>query len=213
MHSKSFTVDNQITCVGGRNVGDEYFANREQGIFADVDALCVGAVVQEVSECFDAFWNFPAAVEIDCIVKEDPKQYAASGATDFTRSVSGPSATDYLSRAAGSVLLERARAGRIEFEWVPVELVSDRPAKVLGQSRQGDLMASVLRGLIGKGIARRFGLFRADLIRCQGLCANGPQRGRCARPDQFLCFDRCRYGSCRICKASAFSREVGGASV
>jgi len=150
MHSKSFTVDNQITCVGGRNVGDEYFANREQGIFADVDTLCVGAVVQEVSECFDAFWNFPAPVEIDCIVKEDPKQYAASGATDFTRSVSGPSATDYLSRAAGSVLLERARAGRIEFEWVPVELVSDRPAKVLGQSRQGDLMASVLRGLIGQ---------------------------------------------------------------
>ena len=26
MHSKSFTVDNQVTIVGGRNIGDEYFA-------------------------------------------------------------------------------------------------------------------------------------------------------------------------------------------
>src|SRR5690606_10063774 len=25
MHNKSFTVDNQVTIVGGRNVGDEYF--------------------------------------------------------------------------------------------------------------------------------------------------------------------------------------------
>jgi phosphatidylserine/phosphatidylglycerophosphate/cardiolipin synthase-like enzyme len=26
MHNKSFTVDNQATVVGGRNIGDEYFA-------------------------------------------------------------------------------------------------------------------------------------------------------------------------------------------
>ena len=25
MHSKTFTVDNQISIVGGRNIGDEYF--------------------------------------------------------------------------------------------------------------------------------------------------------------------------------------------
>ena len=25
MHNKSFTADNQVTIVGGRNIGDEYF--------------------------------------------------------------------------------------------------------------------------------------------------------------------------------------------
>ena len=64
MHSKSFTVDNQVTIVGGRNIGDEYFAAKREGMFADLDAVCIGPVVQEVSDCFDQFWNSPLAVPI-----------------------------------------------------------------------------------------------------------------------------------------------------
>ena len=34
MHSKTYTVDNQATIVGGRNIGDEYFLCRQEcGIF------------------------------------------------------------------------------------------------------------------------------------------------------------------------------------
>ena len=29
MHNKSFTIDNQVTSVGGRNIADEYFGARE----------------------------------------------------------------------------------------------------------------------------------------------------------------------------------------
>ena len=29
MHNKSFTADNQVTIIGGRNVGDEYFGADE----------------------------------------------------------------------------------------------------------------------------------------------------------------------------------------
>jgi putative cardiolipin synthase len=57
MHAKSFTVDSQATIVGGRNIGDEYFAARKKGQFADLDVLTVGAVVPEVSKAFDAYWN------------------------------------------------------------------------------------------------------------------------------------------------------------
>lgn len=57
MHAKSFTVDSQATIVGGRNIGDEYFAARKKGQFADLDVLVVGAVVPEVSKAFDAYWN------------------------------------------------------------------------------------------------------------------------------------------------------------
>ena len=65
MHNKSFTADNQVTIVGGRNIGDEYFgANMEVG-FQDLDVLAVGPVVREVSTEFDLFWNsasaYPAA--------------------------------------------------------------------------------------------------------------------------------------------------------
>ena len=46
MHNKSFTADNQATIVGGRNVGNEYFAAGEGVAFADLDVLAVGPVVR-----------------------------------------------------------------------------------------------------------------------------------------------------------------------
>ena len=53
MHNKSFTVDNQRTIVGGRNIGDEYFATGAEIDFGDLDLLAVGPVVGEVSDAFD----------------------------------------------------------------------------------------------------------------------------------------------------------------
>jgi putative cardiolipin synthase len=49
MHNKSFTVDNQYTIVGGRNIGDEYFDAGEGFNFYDMDVL---------------YWNHEAAVPI-----------------------------------------------------------------------------------------------------------------------------------------------------
>ncbi|MET0050252.1 MAG: phospholipase D-like domain-containing protein, partial [Candidatus Thiodiazotropha sp.] len=42
MHNKSFTVDNQATIVGGRNIGDEYFEANPALAFGDLDVLGFG---------------------------------------------------------------------------------------------------------------------------------------------------------------------------
>src|SRR6185436_11269917 len=64
MHNKSFTADNQVSIVGGRNVGDEYFGATDGVLFADVDVMAVGPVVSEVSAEFDRYWasesSYPA---------------------------------------------------------------------------------------------------------------------------------------------------------
>jgi len=57
MHNKSFTVDNQATVVGGRNIGNEYFSADEVSNFRDIDVFAVGPVVHEVSKQFDTYWN------------------------------------------------------------------------------------------------------------------------------------------------------------
>jgi putative cardiolipin synthase len=57
MHNKSFTVDNEVTIVGGRNVGDEYFGADQEISFIDLDVLAVGPVVREVSADFDRYWE------------------------------------------------------------------------------------------------------------------------------------------------------------
>jgi cardiolipin synthase C len=57
MHNKSFTVDNEVTVVGGRNIGDEYFDAGGDVQFVDLDILALGPAVREVAALFDAFWN------------------------------------------------------------------------------------------------------------------------------------------------------------
>ena len=57
MHNKSFTVDNQVTIVGGRNIADEYFQTSGENEFIDEDLLAIGPVVDTVSEGFDEYWN------------------------------------------------------------------------------------------------------------------------------------------------------------
>ena len=65
MHNKSFTVDNQVTIVGGRNVGDQYFAAPGGVMFVDLDVLAVGPVVDAVSDIFDRYWGSESAYPLD----------------------------------------------------------------------------------------------------------------------------------------------------
>ncbi|HBB81729.1 MAG TPA: phospholipase, partial [Sulfitobacter sp.] len=57
MHNKSFTVDGHATILGGRNIGDEYFATGPTALYVDLDVLAVGRVVNDVSSDFDRYWR------------------------------------------------------------------------------------------------------------------------------------------------------------
>src|SRR5690606_32379982 len=67
MHNKSMTVDGQLTLVGGRNIGDEYFGADDGLVFADLDVLAAGPIVAEVSEDFDLYWNSRSAYPLDIL--------------------------------------------------------------------------------------------------------------------------------------------------
>ncbi len=67
MHNKSFTVDNQATIVGGRNIGNEYFDADPLLAFADLDILAIGAVVKKVSASFDDYWNSSMTYPIETL--------------------------------------------------------------------------------------------------------------------------------------------------
>ena len=57
MHNKSFTADDQVTIIGGRNIGDEYFGAGDEVQFVDLDVMAIGAVVDEVTQDFDRYWS------------------------------------------------------------------------------------------------------------------------------------------------------------
>lgn len=65
MHNKLLVADDRFAITGGRNIGDEYFQQRPELAFGDLDVLAAGPVVQDFSAGFDTYWNsahaFPVA--------------------------------------------------------------------------------------------------------------------------------------------------------
>ena len=72
MHNKSFTADNQITIIGGRNVGDEYFGAEASVAFADMDVLLGGPAAKEVSKSFDLYWNSTLSYDVSNLGEPTP---------------------------------------------------------------------------------------------------------------------------------------------
>ncbi len=80
MHNKSFTADNQVTIIGGRNIAGEYFGARRDSQFADLDVIAIGPLVDEVSDSFDLYWNHERALPVPAFA-EMPEDLDAALAT------------------------------------------------------------------------------------------------------------------------------------
>ena len=70
MHNKSYTVDNRVSIIGGRNIADEYFELQQNTDFHDFDMLGFGPIASEISRTFDRFWNHELSVPVDAFQKE-----------------------------------------------------------------------------------------------------------------------------------------------
>jgi putative cardiolipin synthase len=130
MHNKSFTVDNQITILGGRNIADEYFGADEEAKFGDLDVIAIGPVVQDVSNMFDSYWNHETALPVPAFVKplEDPISALNELRSRLTRArkeiVNSKYAEAVISRTQSFLAASDKR-----FRWAPYQLVVDSPDK------------------------------------------------------------------------------------
>ena len=57
MHNKALIVDDTFSIVGGRNIGDIYYATGDSTLFLDFDILSVGKVNKDIRNMFDLYWN------------------------------------------------------------------------------------------------------------------------------------------------------------
>jgi putative cardiolipin synthase len=69
MHNKLFIADSAIVVAGGRNIADEYFMRSMTDNFVDMDALIVGAVVPQLVNIFDTYWNSPHVFPVQDVIR------------------------------------------------------------------------------------------------------------------------------------------------
>lgn len=132
MHNKSFTVDNQATILGGRNIGNEYFEADPDLAFADLDVLAIGPVVNEVSASFDLYWNSELAYPASVLKGEPPTleeiEQKRQQLNDF---VAQQTDSEYLKALRNSNLANQIRRNQVRYYWGDSEVVYDQPEKIL----------------------------------------------------------------------------------
>ena len=146
MHNKSFTADNQVTIVGGRNVGDEYFGAGTGVVFADLDVMAAGSAVQEVSNAFDLFWNSPSAYPAERLLGQGGSEAAAVLKGRFDEVRADPASLTYFEALRQSTVVRELHAGRLPFTAGDAQLLHDDPAKTLDTSGRRDVL--LLSGLL-----------------------------------------------------------------
>jgi putative cardiolipin synthase len=129
MHNKSFTVDNQVSIVGGRNIAVEYFQLETTGEFIDFDMLTVGPIVREISGSFDDYWNDVLAVPLDALHDAPGREKIMEGRSRIMQGMAEAGDSVYAA-AVNSELMQAFDAGRVPPFLADARIVVDQPSKL-----------------------------------------------------------------------------------
>ncbi len=150
MHNKVFIADNQIGITGGRNIGDEYFNAHHDIAFVDLDVVAAGAIVDDLSQSFDQYWNSPAAVPASAL-PVDPGDIRLQRTSRYLQQFrSERLGSDYGRRLTTADPIPGLLTGKTPWQVARADLLVDPPEKVLKRSKS---MSRLLMGqLAGLGI-------------------------------------------------------------
>ncbi|MDP9996020.1 putative cardiolipin synthase [Variovorax boronicumulans] len=131
MHNKMLIADNSFAVSGGRNIGNEYFMRSTAANFIDMDVISSGAVVRQMSEGFDRYWNSSHAWPIERIAPLRTTPEAAQQRFDAIVRTAVPDVPirprDVLNK---SPVGEQLITGKIDRYWALGTLFVDDPEKI-----------------------------------------------------------------------------------
>jgi putative cardiolipin synthase len=157
MHNKSFTIDNAMSIVGGRNIGEEYFELNQDVKFDDYEVFTLGPVVHEISDGFDVFWNSELAVPMEAFkVKVDTSDLEKWRQYITTEMDKGE--TGIYGKAINSPLLLDIEEGKVTVIPARAVLVTDTPEKL--QNAIGNVELATLAAETD----RRFDAARSEIL-------------------------------------------------
>ncbi|WP_455223225.1 phospholipase D family protein [Kaarinaea lacus] len=134
MHNKSFTVDNQVTIVGGRNVGNEYYDADPDVNFNDFDVLALGPVAREVSASFDKYWNSEFSIPVEEIITQSDRSIK-DVVKQILESEAKLKESPYVQAVKDSEFADHIRRGSLPLYWGEAHVLYDEPEKLTSNSK------------------------------------------------------------------------------
>jgi putative cardiolipin synthase len=158
MHNKQLIADDTAVVLGGRNIGDEYFALG--GIdFQDVDVLGGGPIARESAQSFESYWSSPFTRPISSLGQYTihPAKLESERAALRER-VDRLCESPYAQALQDSDLARAFRAHDLQLHWGESKLLSDPPEKL--EKPAGTQSDSYLSGQL----RRYVGDARSDML-------------------------------------------------
>lgn len=150
MHNKSLTADGAVSILGGRNIGDIYFGFGQGVQFIDTDVMIAGQTAADIGTDFDRYWQSRSSHPIARIVEEQGRSSLDRLISDARQAAESTEGRQYAERLRESNMVNQIAAGQMAFEWTKVALVSDDPAKGVGEAENNDLLFPQLMALLSK---------------------------------------------------------------
>uniref|UniRef100_A0A8H9YXD5 Phospholipase D family protein n=1 Tax=Pseudomonas tritici TaxID=2745518 RepID=A0A8H9YXD5_9PSED len=151
MHNKSFTVDREVTIIGGRNIGDAYFGAGDAPLFSDLDVMAVGPVVADVSDDFERYWDSACVSTL--------KQVLELSEAEIEARIQPPDewyqneiTQRYLNKLESSQFITQLEARDLPLIWAKTRLLSDDPRKGLGRAKRHSLLPQRLLDVMGSPV-------------------------------------------------------------
>ncbi len=165
MHNKSLTIDNQATIVGGRNIGNEYFAADPELAFGDMDVMAIGPVVDDISQSFDAYWNNPLSYPVELMSSQKSDPEALKRARPLLEAYTNqPEAQQYIKALNSSKFSRELKEDVIPFSWGKAVAVYDDPDKISAALDAKELhLATQLEPLVN-GLSSEFLMLSAYFV-------------------------------------------------
>jgi cardiolipin synthase C len=131
MHNKSWIVDERVAIVGGRNVGDEYFAASNEVNFVDMDVLLVGRAVEQAARSYEEYWSNAASVPVSRLRRMGRNKYTLDELRHALQEAARLAIESaYARRLQGSPPIEAMLHGEQRFTWSEhVTVIADDPRK------------------------------------------------------------------------------------
>jgi len=136
-HNKIFVADNAAAIIGGRNIADHYFGVHDDSNYRDLDIWAVGAVVQDISGVFDAFWNSKFAVPYEAFVDFTPTEDDAAEQIAEIRAQLARDPMPYDFATDVPALKATLASYADKLTWAPVRVLYDDPAKAEDKDVRG----------------------------------------------------------------------------
>ncbi len=137
MHNKTFTADQQISLIGGRNMSNQYYNISDNYQFSDVDVMLVGKAVEDINHSFDEYWNHEYAFPVRDIVSHKKYTLRYEGLKQqLTQHYEEITTQNYMNLSSHSHDFDNWLNHHIQLDWVKAEVIKDAPDKIKSKAKK-----------------------------------------------------------------------------